>query len=152
MLTPTTTTPLSRQCRWSFGVLIYELLTGRSAFYRPGRTQVEMFKCIVRTKYDMPPEADSVSADLIQKLLVRNPSLRLGNLSNGSQDLQDHPWFEAMDWTKLRHMELAAPWVPVIKEGAAVTESHYDASDGAYKEISFGRPLTSEEQSIFKTF
>jgi protein kinase A len=125
---------------------------GKSAFYRPDRKQIEMFKYIVRTDYELPPDMDETSKDLIKKLLVRNPAHRLGNISHGSKDIRDHPWFEEMNWTKLKNMELEAPWVPVIKEGDAVTASHLDASDGAYKEISFGRPLTREEQSIFKSF
>ena len=133
-------------------MLIYEMVTGQSAFYAPGRTQIEMFKQIVKVNYEIPPKVDAISRGLIQKLIVRNPALRLGNLSNGSQDIGSHPWFKSIEWQKLRRREIVAPWVPVIEEGAAVTETHYDATEGAYKEISFGRPLTMDEQNIFKSF
>jgi protein kinase A len=137
---------------WAFGVLIYELLVGRSVFYKPGRKQVEMFKQIVRVEYEIPDSIDATSADLIRKLLVRNPSKRLGNLSNGSRDLRDHPMFESIDWNLLAKKRLEPPWIPEIREGAAIADSHFDASEGAYRDLSIGMPLTKEEQSFFKNF
>jgi protein kinase A len=137
---------------WAFGVLIYELLVGRSVFYKSGQKQVDMFKRIVRVEYEVPDSMDATSADLIQKLLVRNPAKRLGNLSNGSKDIRNHPWFETIDWNLLLKKDLATPWIPEIREGAAVIDSHYDASEGAYRDLSVGMPLTREEQSFFKSF
>lgn len=137
---------------WSYGVLLYELITGRSAFYKHGQKQVDMFKSIVRVQYDLPPTVDAVSKDLIQKLLVRNPSKRLGNLSNGAQDIEDHKWFAIIDWKALRQKKISAPWIPEIKAGAAVIESQTDGNNGAYRELSFGRPLSMEEQAIFNSF
>ena len=137
---------------WSYGVLIYELISGRSAFYKPGQKQVDMFKTIVRVQYEIPPHVDDVSKDLIKKLLVRNPAKRLGNLSNGSKDIQDHPWFSSMDWKALTEKDIDAPWIPEIKEGEAVTETQYDSTGGNYRDLSFGKPLSMEEQSFFKSF
>ena len=133
-------------------MLVYELLTGRSPFYKPGLMQVDMFKTIVRVEYEIPESVDAVSADFIRKLLVRNPAKRLGNLSNGSQDVCDHPFYESVEWKKLQKKDLKAPWTPIIKEGAAVAESHSDVSYEAYRETSFGKPLNNEEQSIFRRF
>ncbi|CAB9520636.1 Protein kinase 4 (Fragment) [Seminavis robusta] len=138
--------------QWAFGVLIYELLTCRSPFYRQGDKQVEMFKRIVKSEYKVPPTVKVTSEDIIQRLLVRNPAKRLGNLSNGSEDVRAHPWFKSIDWKLLRKKEIKAPWIPEIKEGAAVADSHIDFSEGAYQNLSFGRALTAGEQSIFKTF
>ena len=137
---------------WSYGVLLYELISGRSAFYKHGQKQVDMFKSIVRVKYEVPPSVDDVSKDLVQKLLVRNPAKRLGNLSNGAQDIEDHPWFSSMDWKALPKKELPAPWIPEIKEGAAVTETNFADAGGAYRDLSLGKPLSMEEQSFFKSF
>jgi protein kinase A len=137
---------------WAFGVLIYELLVGRSVFYKSGQKQIDMFKQIVRVAYEVPDSIDATSADLIKKLLVRNPAKRLGNLSNGSKDVRNHPWFESINWNLLLKKGLDPPWIPVIPEGSAVTDSHFDASEGAYRELSNGMPLTREEQSFFKTF
>ena len=134
---------------WSYGVLLYELITGKSAFYKYGQKQVEMFKRIVRVQYNISLVLDDTAKDLVQRLLVRNPAKRLGN---GLQGIEDHPWFETMDWAVLPKKEIPAPWIPQIQEGTAVLAPAHDATNGAYNNISFGKPLSMEEQSIFKSF
>jgi protein kinase A len=112
-----------------------------------------MFKRIVRVSYELPPHVDEVSSDLIRKLLVRNPASRLGNLQNGPLDVRDHPWFAGTDWKRLVKKDVATPWIPPIKEGAAVTESHFDTDTcAAYRDLKMGKPLLPEEQVIFKGF
>ena len=137
---------------WSYGVLLFVLVTGRSAFYKPGQKQVDMFKTIVRVQFEVPQYVNDLAKDLIQKLLVRNPAKRLGNLSNGPKDIQNHPWFGTMDWKALPNKEIDAPWIPEIKEGAVVTESQYDSTGGNYRDLSSGKPLSMEEQSFFNSF
>lgn len=138
---------------WSFGVLLYELVTGINPFYRPNGKQVELFKRIVRCDYDIPETVDAVSADLIRRLLVRNPTMRLGNLQDGPLGVRDHAWFAEIDWKKLVRKEVEAPWIPEIKKGAAVTDSHYDNDPpAAYRDLSVGKPLSPLEQEIFKDF
>lgn len=137
---------------WSYGVVLYELITGKSAFYKHGLKQVDMFKNIVRVQYRIPSTMDDVSKDILQRLLVRNPAKRLGNLSHGSQDIEKHPWFATMDWKALIKKELSAPWIPEIKEGAAVMDSKYGSTCRAYDDVLFGKPLSMEEQSHFKSF
>lgn len=138
---------------WSFGVLLFEMLTSKNPFSVPSGKQVDLFKRIVRVSFDIPPTVDVVAADLIKKLLVRNPAMRLGNLQNGPLGVRDHGWFKEIDWKKLVKKEIEAPWIPVIKDGAAVADSHFDTdSYAAYRDASMGKPLTRSEQSIFKDF
>jgi protein kinase A len=54
---------------WSFGVLVFELLIGRSPFFQRGSSQIEMFKRIVKVEYDFPDFAPSSAADMIKRLL-----------------------------------------------------------------------------------
>ena len=63
-------------------------------------------------------EADEVEAnegltrakDLVEKLLHRTPELRLGSTQGGTKTLQEHPWFEGMDWDALLSKAIEAPY------------------------------------------
>jgi protein kinase A len=54
---------------WSYGVLVYELLVGKSPFYQRGSSQVDMFKRIVKVEYLCPDFVPPSAADMIQRLL-----------------------------------------------------------------------------------
>jgi len=76
---------------WSAGVILYIILCGFPPFYDEHDDLGRLYKKIKRADYDMPsPYFDAVSdsaKDLIQKLLVANPSERL----TAEQTLK-HPW------------------------------------------------------------
>ena len=49
----------------------------------------------------IPPEANlSPAATDILKRLIADSEVRLGR--NGCDEIKNHPFFESMDWTKLR--------------------------------------------------
>ena len=135
---------------WSFGVLIYEMLVGRSPFYFYGTDQVSLFKRIVMVKYSCPSSVNDEAKDLIKRLLTRRQASRLGNLSRGHLDVKDHPWFEKLDWDKLNNRKLKAPWVPTISN--PLDASHFDDFSREERERETGRPLSSKEQALFDTF
>ena len=135
---------------WSFGVLIYEMLVGRSPFYFYGTDQVSLFKRIVMVKYSCPSTVNKEAQDLIRKLLTRRQAARLGNLSRGHFDVREHPWFETIDWRKLTKMEIKAPWKPKIK--SVLDTSHFEDFSREEKERDTGRPLSAREQQVFDEF
>lgn len=136
---------------WALGVLIYEMLAGRSPFFVPHSDQMSLFKRIVLVKYQFPKTVGGAGKDLIQKLLVRRQAARIGNLSGGHRDIQEHEWFKEISWRKLIRKKVAAPWIPEIKD--AFDASHFDDYSGAENERArFSSKLGSEEQNLFKDF
>ena len=133
---------------WAFGVLVYEMLVGRSAFYVRGADNIALFKNIVCVKYSIPRAVNGFAQDLIKKLLVRNQATRLGNLSRGHLDIQDHPWFEKINFATIINKELKAPWIPEKKNPMEAT--HFEQSR-AQKEF-HGRPLSKKDQALFDGF
>jgi len=62
---------------WSFGTLMYEMLTGLPPFYSQDVQQ--MYFKILHANLDMPGSLDGDTKDLINKLLERDPTKRLSD-------------------------------------------------------------------------
>ncbi len=138
---------------WAFGVLIYEMLVGRSPFYSYGTDQVSLFKRIVQVKYSFPPGAvvNEIAQDLIQRLIVRRQSNRFGCLARADMDIRDHAWFSVISTEKLLQKQIPAPWVPQIKD--PLDASHFDSYKHVENEGPSNKPaLSSGQQDLFKDF
>ena len=137
---------------WAFGILIYEMLVGRSPFYSYGTDQVSLFKRIVQVKYSFPPNMLSEPAqDLIQRLIVRRQANRFGCLARGDMDVRDHYWFNVIDVEKLLVKHIPAPWVPKIKD--PLDASHFDSYRHMENEPPSNKPhLSATQQAMFTDF
>eukprot|EP00978_Attheya_sp_CCMP212_P020976 scaffold60724_cov56-Attheya_sp.AAC.1 len=138
---------------WAFGVLIYEMLVGRSPFYAYGTDQVSLFKRIVQVKYSFPPGGivNEVAQDLIQRLIVRRQANRFGCLARGDMDIRDHSWFSVIDTDKLINKKIQSPWTPQIKD--PLDASHFDSYRHVENEPPSNKPhLTASQQELFSEF
>lgn len=94
---------------WAVGCLIYEFLVGCSPFSASNVEQV--FKNIQKGEIEWPEGEDELpgpARDLITRLLTPNPHERLG--FNGAEEVRMHPFFEGVQWTRLKDQE--APLKP----------------------------------------
>lgn len=57
---------------WSLGVLLYTMLFGRFPFN--GRNYNELYRRIMRCKFTIPDSASPEARDLLQRILIRDPS------------------------------------------------------------------------------
>merc|ERR1740117_490486 len=135
---------------WAFGVLIYEMLVGRSPFYSYGTDQVSLFKRIVMVKYQCPSKVTDDAKDVIKKLLTRRQASRIGNLSRGHLDIKEHPWFASLDFEKLNDRKIKAPWKP--KATNPMDSRNFDDFSSAEREKNRGKPLSEKEQKAFEGF
>jgi CRP-like cAMP-binding protein len=138
---------------WAFGVIVYELLVGHTPFYQRGSTQMDMFKRIVLVIYETPDFVRESARTMIEQLLVRKQSLRLGNLANGCLDIKEQPWFResGVNFRKILNKTVDAPWKPPIHD--PLDASNFGDMTIYEQERSIGRrQLTREEQEKFKGF
>eukprot|EP00475_Leptophrys_vorax_P003971 TRINITY_DN1231_c0_g1_i1.p1 TRINITY_DN1231_c0_g1~~TRINITY_DN1231_c0_g1_i1.p1 ORF type:complete len:645 (-),score=190.06 TRINITY_DN1231_c0_g1_i1:64-1998(-) len=107
--------PYDKMCDFfSYGVLIYRLLSGRKPFgSHMGSSDLD--KNVVSVDPEYPEEFFSPEAiDLLSKLMIKDPSKRLG--VNGIEEIKQHPWFDPIDWGLLEAGYLDPPFVPKTDE------------------------------------
>jgi hypothetical protein len=112
-----------------------------------------MFKRIVLVRYETPEYVNELATTMIQQLLVRNQSNRLGNLANGYLGIKNQPWYvnSGISFMQLIRKKVDAPWKPEVKEPKDA--SFFDRLGGGASGLGEpGRRLTKHEQEVFKGF
>lgn len=139
---------------WSFGVLLFEMIFGYTTFYSKGISQTELFRRIIKVSYSFPqPQASLVSSsvcDMIEKLLVKGQTKRLGSFTGGANDIKKHPFFCNVDFDEILQRNVDAPWVPHIKSPKDTSNfevpTPYQSTSVIYEE------LDAIEQKMFDEF
>lgn len=136
---------------WSFGVLLYEMLTGYSPFH--GEDEEELFNAIQHNDVPYPSNISESSISCVKMLLERDPIKRLGMKSSPYGRIRKHPFFSKIDWNKIKNKQLEPPFVPTIK--SALDVSNFDADfineQPRLSQID-GKLLKTIDGEIFKGF
>ena len=98
---------------WSLGSIIYEMCTGIPPFYCKDRKQ--LFDNIKTKDVQFPEYLTEEVIDLMKKLLVKDPSKRLGSGENGVEDIKSHEFFKGMKWAELEKKKIKPPFIPRLK-------------------------------------
>ena len=96
---------------WGFGVLLYEMLYGRTPFR--GNSETETFQNIAQQRevhaanggkifFPSNPAVSDTAKKLIRALLHPIPELRLG-CSRGSSEIREHKWFKGTQFPLIRN-------------------------------------------------
>ncbi|XP_017856323.1 PREDICTED: protein kinase DC1 isoform X1 [Drosophila arizonae] len=99
---------------WAFGILIYEFVAGHSPFSMHNRDVILMYSKICLGEYRIPSFFTAQLKSLIENLLQSEPSKRLGNSTEGSTDIKNHPWFQGVDWYAILNQDISPPYLPTV--------------------------------------
>jgi len=96
---------------WALGVLIYEMITGKTPFYAKNRKDIQQKILTAALKFPrwMSPDCQS----LLKGLMRRPVHKRLG--VNGAAEIKTHGFFKDVDWDKLSAKKMVPPYKPVLE-------------------------------------
>jgi len=73
-----------------------------------------MFEKIMKAELNFPQFMSDYAKDLLSKLLIRDPKLRLGSGDRDALELKEHPFFGDVDWDALLKGQVLVPWQPDV--------------------------------------
>ncbi|KAL0261108.1 Serine/threonine kinase [Diplodia seriata] len=123
---------------WAFGVLIYQMLLQQSPFR--GEDEDEIYDAILADEPLYPIHMPRDSVSILQKLLTREPELRLGSGPTDAQEIMSHAFFRNINWEDVYHKRIPAPFVPAIT--SATDTSNFD------QEFTSVTPVLTPVQSV----
>lgn len=133
---------------WSFGVLMYEMLTGNLPFH--GATRQDTMNQILKTKLGMPDNLSPEAQSLLRVLFKRHPQNRLGAGPNGIEDIKRHEFFATIDWAALMQKRIRPPFIPAVsRDDAFYFDTEYTSKS---PRDSPGGPVSASAHEIFRGF
>jgi len=108
---------------WSFGCLIYELLTGLTPFCKNNReTQYAIYLRVLKGKISFPRSMETDARDIVSQLC----SAELENRLCDPARIKDHLYFELVkgNWDMVKKLKLLPPFVPRLRDDG--DDRHFD--------------------------
>lgn len=136
---------------WSYGVLIFEMLTGLPPFYDENVNT--MYKAILSDDIEFPSSMSPEVVDFITKLLDRNPSTRLGGGDSDVEEIKKHPFFAMLDWKAVYEKKYQPEWLPPIADETDVSlfDEEFTGETPAYS-FEDGSLIDQDTQDTFTNF
>jgi len=141
---------------WSFGTLLYEMIVGIPPFY--SRDIREMYEMILESDLFIPDLVSATAADLLARLLIRDPRRRLGSGPDGPLEVMRHSFFASVDWEALYRREVKPPFVPDVKGPGDVSQfdeefiSKTFPTENSSEQPTTAAAQTEQEQELFAGF
>lgn len=125
-------------------MLIYQMLLQQSPFR--GEDEDEIYDAILADEPLYPIHMPRDSVSILQKLLTREPELRLGSGPTDAQEIMSHAFFRNINWDDVYHKRITPPFLPTIS--SATDTSNFD------QEFTSVTPVLTPVQSgkFFSTF
>eukprot|EP00163_Fabomonas_tropica_P034758 TRINITY_DN979_c0_g2_i1.p1 TRINITY_DN979_c0_g2~~TRINITY_DN979_c0_g2_i1.p1 ORF type:complete len:446 (-),score=149.24 TRINITY_DN979_c0_g2_i1:336-1673(-) len=123
---------------WTLGTLLYEMLVGVPPFYSENVNT--MYQKILTAPLRFPAHLSADAKSILEALLQRDPSKRLGSGPMDGEEIKTHPFFKSIDWDKLLAKQVETPFKPDTKDGATDL-SNFD------EEFTSERPVDSVVES-----
>ena len=90
-----------------------------------GEDEDEIYDAILADEPLYPIHMPRDSVSILQKLLTREPELRLGSGPTDAQEIMSHAFFKSFNWDDVYQKRIPPPMMPQIKD--ATDTSNFDS-------------------------
>lgn len=117
---------------WTMGILMHEMLTGRSPWKSETQNAV-LAELRGTAPVKLSKELTARGSSIVSGLTTRNPRKRLG--SRGATEIKSHPFFwprlkQSSDWNKLLNRGIPPPIRPCKKPAAPLSRGQGSRASG----------------------
>ena len=89
------------------GVLLYEMLTGRTPYYSTNKDQ--LIENIENGELYLPRELSNAAKSIMLQLMDRDPNSRLGADASDAESIKKHIFFADVDWSQIANRQATVP-------------------------------------------
>ncbi|KAF7729127.1 serine/threonine protein kinase psk1 [Apophysomyces ossiformis] len=135
---------------WTFGILMFEMLTGSTPFRTSNKKKT--LDAIKNKKLQIPYYISADAKDLLNKLLKKNPNVRLGSGEDGIQRIKSHRFFRKVDWTQIKERTVQPPITPVVTDPTLAENFDEKFTSQVIRESPIDTPFDERMKSYFQNF
>lgn len=135
---------------WAFGVLLFQMLLCQSPF--KGDDEDEIFNAIEHDVVKYPISMPRQTVLVLQALLTKDPSQRLGSSERDADEIIEHAYFADVDFDDVLNLRIPPPYVPEITSAHDYSNFDQEFTSETPRLTPVETLLTSEMQEQFRGF
>uniref|UniRef100_A0A667XXV9 G protein-coupled receptor kinase n=1 Tax=Myripristis murdjan TaxID=586833 RepID=A0A667XXV9_9TELE len=135
---------------FSLGCMLFKLLRGHSPFRQhKTKDKHEIDRMTLTMNVELPDSFTAELKDLLEGLLQRDVSKRLGCQGQGAPEVKEHLFFKGIDWQQVYLQKYSPPLIPPRGEVNAADAFDIGSFD---EEDTKGIKLLDSDQELYKNF